>query len=428
MALQQAVETAVPDRRRPERGFDGAALRADFPILAEPARNGQRLVYLDSAASSQKPRSVIDALSDAYEHHYANVHRGIYQLSEDATERFEEARRRVARFIGAPSEREVVFVRNATEAINLVAFAWGRANVRAGDLIVSTEMEHHANLVPWQQLAAETGATLEYVHLTDDGRLDRDDLARLLARGPKLLAFAHVSNALGTINPVVEITRQAHAAGALVLLDAAQSVPHMPVSVGELGVDFAVLSGHKMLGPSGIGALWGRRELLDAMPPFMTGGNMIRRVTLEGTEWNEVPWKFEAGTPAIAEAMALTAAIDYLEALGMDRVRAHERSLFEAGWAALSSLEGVQLLGPADPDLHAGVISFVIDGIHPHDVATVLDSEGIAVRAGHHCAQPVMLRYDIPATTRASFYVYNAPDDVDRLTDAIRAAQRLFAG
>ena len=421
MALQQALPTTTSE------GFDGAALRADFPVFDTPARNGDRLVYLDSAASAPKPRSVIDAVADAYAHHYANVHRGIYELSEDATARYEGARKRLAAFIGAPSDREVIFVRNATEAINLVAYAWGRANVRAGDLILSTEMEHHANLVPWQQLAIETGATLEYVRITDDGRLDPDDLASRLAKGPKLVAIAEVSNALGTINPVAEITRQAHAAGALVLLDAAQSVPHMPVSVAELGVDFAALSGHKMLGPSGIGALWARRELLNAMPPFMTGGSMIRRVTLEGTEWNEVPWKFEAGTPAIAEAQGLTAAIDYLEALGMDNVRAHERGLFVDAWAALSAIDGLRLLGPSDPNLHAGVISFVLDGIHPHDVATVFDHEGIAVRAGHHCAQPVMLHYDIPATTRASFYVYNAPDDIARLTDAIGAAQRLFA-
>ena len=421
MALQQAVPTVT------HPGFDGAALRADFPIFDTPSANGQRLVYLDSAASAPKPRSMIDALSDAYAHHYANVHRGIYALSEDATARFEGARRRLASFIGAPSPREVIFVRNATEAINLVAYSWGRANLRAGDLLLSTEMEHHANLVPWQQLAIETGATLEYVAITDDGRLDRDDLARRLARGPKLLALAQVSNALGTINPIAEITQQAHAAGALVLLDAAQSVPHMPFSVAELGVDFAALSGHKMLGPSGIGALWGRRELLDAMPPFLTGGSMIRRVTLEGTEWNAVPWKFEAGTPAIAEAQALTAAIDYLEALGMDNVRAHERFLFERAWAALSAIDGVRLFGPADSDAHAGVISFVLDGIHPHDVATVFDHEGVAVRAGHHCAQPVMLRYDVPATTRASFYVYNAPDDIERLVSAIEACQRLFA-
>jgi cysteine desulfurase / selenocysteine lyase len=415
-----AVEQATP------AVLDGSALRADFPMFERPHRSGRPLAFLDSAASSPKPRAVIDAVADTYAHHYANVHRGLYELSEDATARFEGARRALATFIGAPSDREVVFVRNATEAINLVAYSWGRTNVRAGDLILSTEMEHHANLVPWQELADATGATVEYVRITDDGRLDLADLRARLGRGPRLVAFSEVSNALGTINPVAEITRMAHDAGAVVLLDAAQSVPHMPVDVRTLGVDFLALSGHKMLGPSGIGALWGRRALLDAMPPFMTGGSMITRVTLDGSAWNEVPWKFEAGTPAIAEAAGLAAAIGYLDALGMPNVRAHERFLFERAWGALKDTRGVTLFGPDDPDQHAGVISFVVDGIHPHDVATVFDAEGVAVRAGHHCAQPVMARYDVPATTRASFYVYNDVDDVDRLVDAIRAAQALF--
>jgi cysteine desulfurase / selenocysteine lyase len=416
MAIEQA----------PGAVLDGRALRSDFPVFDRPHRSGRPLAYLDSAASSPKPRAVIDAISDAYAHHYANVHRGIYELSEDATARFEAARVAMARFIGAPSHREVVFVRNATEGINLVAYSWARTNLTAGDRILATEMEHHANLVPWQQVAAATGATLEYVRLTDDGRLDPDDLAAKLAREPKLVAISHVSNSLGTINPVREITDAAHAAGAVVMLDAAQSVPHLPVDATALGVDFLALSGHKMLGPSGIGALWGRRELLDAMPPFMTGGSMITRVTLDGTEWNEVPWKFEAGTPAIAEAAGLAAAIDYLEGIGMENVRAHERALFEVAWPALEAIGGVRLLGPADPDLHAGVISFVLEGIHPHDVATLFDGEGVAVRAGHHCAQPVMLRYDLPATTRASFNVFNDTDDIQRLTDAIRATQRVF--
>ena len=408
------------------RILDGAALRADFPVFERPTRSGNPLSYLDSASSAQKPRSVIDAIADAYAHHYANVHRGIYELSADADARFEGARRALARFIGAPSDREVVFVRNATEALNLVAFSWGRANIGPGDLVVSTGMEHHANLVPWQQLAAATGSTLAHVAITDDGRLDLDDLDRLLASGPKLLALSHVSNSLGTINPVAQITERAHGAGALVVLDAAQSVPHVPVDVSTLGVDFAALSGHKMLGPSGIGALWGRRELLDAMPPFLTGGSMITRVTLDTAEWNEVPWKFEAGTPAIAEAIGLGAAVDYLERIGMANVRAHERVLFESAWRALGEIDGLRRLGPDSADEHAGVISFVVDGIHPHDLAEILDRHGIAVRAGHHCAQPVMQRYDVPATTRASFSVYNDLDDVDRLTDAIRAAQRIF--
>ncbi len=420
MPVEERVRTS------PDSGFDGAALRADFPTFDQPAANGERLVYLDSAASSLKPRAMIEALADAYAHHYANVHRGIYALSDDATRRYEGARSRLARFIGARSRREVIFVRNATEAINLVAYSWGRANVHAGDLILSTEMEHHANIVPWQQLAAATGARLAYVRITDDGRLDLDDLRARLADGPRLLALAHVSNALGTINPVAEVTRMAHEAGALVLLDAAQSVPHMPVDLAALDVDFAALSGHKMLGPSGIGALWARRALLDEMPPFMTGGSMISRVSLEGSEWNEVPWKFEAGTPAIGEAQGLSAAIGYLDKLGMPAVRAHERQLFEVAWEALSTVAGLRLLGPRDPQQHAGVISFVLDGIHPHDVATVLDHEGVAIRAGHHCAQPVMQRYDLPATSRASFYVYNAADDVDRLLSAIETCRRLF--
>jgi cysteine desulfurase/selenocysteine lyase len=420
MAVEPASRTSVPG------GFSGTSLRPDFPVFERPTGLGRRLVFLDAAASAPKPRVVIDAVADAYAHHYANVHRGIYELSEDATNRFEGARRKVAAFFNAPSEREIVFVRNATEAINLVAFSWGRANLRAGDRVVTTQLEHHANIVPWQQLTREVGATLEYVAITDDGLLDLDDLRSKLAGRPKLLAVAHVSNALGTINPIEEITALAHEAGALVLVDAAQSAPHMPVDVQRIGCDFLALSGHKMLGPSGIGALWGRRELLDAMPPFMTGGSMIIRVTLEGAEWNEVPAKFEAGTPAIAEAIGLGAAIDYLTALGMDNVREHERFLFERAWAALGEIPGVRRLGPDDPEVHAGVISFVLDEIHPHDVATIFDHEGVAVRAGHHCAQPVMVRYDVPATTRASFYVYNDVDDVEALAGAIRAAQQLF--
>jgi cysteine desulfurase/selenocysteine lyase len=421
MALQHAGAATPPP------ALDGAALRADFPAFDRPARGGQRLAFLDSAASSLKPRSVIETLADTYAHHYANVHRGLYELSEDATQRYELARRRLARFIGAGSWRELVFVRNATEAINLVAFSWGRANLGPGDVILATEMEHHANLVPWQQLAAATGASLEYVAVSDDGCLDLDDLRARLARGPRLVAVAHVSNALGTINPISEITALAHESGALVLLDAAQSVPHLPVDVTALGVDFLALSGHKMLGPSGIGALWARRELLDAMPPFLTGGSMISRVTLAGTEFNESPWKFEAGTPAIAEAIGLAAAVDYLEGLGMAAVREHERAMFTDAWGALGEIRGLRRLGPDDPARHLAVISFVLDGIHPHDVATALDAEGIAVRAGHHCAQPLMDRYDLPATTRASCYVYNDHEDIERLVAAIRATQRFFA-
>ncbi len=422
MAVQPAAPSTIPG------AFSGTALRADFPVFERLTGTGKRLVFLDAAASSPKPQVVIDAVADTYAHHYANVHRGIYELSEDATARFEAARRKVAAFLGAPSEREIVFVRNATEAINLVAFSWGRANIAKGDRIVTTQLEHHANIVPWQQLAADTGATLEYVAITDDGRLDMDDLRAKLALRPKLVAVAAVSNALGTINPIGEIAGLVHEAGALLLVDAAQAAPHMPIDIGAIGCDFLAISGHKMLGPSGIGALWGRRALLDAMPPFMTGGSMIIRVTLEGAEWNEVPAKFEAGTPAIAEAIGLGAAIDYLTGLGMDNVREHERYLFTAAWQALGEIPGVRRLGPDDPEIHAGVISFVLDEVHPHDVATIFDHEGVAVRAGHHCAQPVMLRYDIPATTRASFYVYNDLDDVQALADAVRATQQIFAG
>ena len=406
--------------------FSGTARRADFPVFERLTSTGNRLVYLDAAASAPKPAVVIEAMRDAYAHHYANVHRGIYELSEDATGRFEAARRKVAAFLNAPSEREIVFVRNATEAINLVAYSWGRTNLRAGDTMVTTQLEHHANIVPWQQLTREVGAELRYVAITDDGRLDLEDLDRLLATRPKLVAVAAVSNALGTINPVREITQRAHAAGALVLVDAAQAAPHMPIDVAAIGCDFLAISGHKMLGPSGIGALWARRELLEAMPPFLTGGNMIIRVTMEGAEWNEVPQKFEAGTPAIVEAIGLGAAIDYLTDIGMPNVREHERYLFEHAWAALGEIPDVRRFGPDDPDIHAGVISFVLDAVHPHDMATILDHHGVAVRAGHHCAQPVMQRFKVAATSRASFAFYNTMEEVDALVAAIRRVQKVF--
>ena len=415
-----AAPNAIPG------AFSGTEKRADFPVFERPTGSGNRLTYLDSAASAPKPRVVIDAMADAYAHHYANVHRGIYELSEDATQRFEGARRKVTQFLNAPSEKEIVFVRNATEAINLVAYSWGRTYLGTGDVMVTTQLEHHANIVPWQQLTTEVGAELRYVLITDDGRLDLDDLDRHLAAKPKLLAVAAVSNALGTINPIHEITERAHAAGALVLVDAAQAAPHMPIDIQAIGCDFLAISGHKMLGPSGIGALWARRELLEAMPPFLTGGNMIIRVTMDGAEWNEVPQKFEAGTPAIVEAIGLGAAVDYLTDIGMANVREHERYLFEHAWSALGEIPGIRRLGPDDPEIHAGVISFVNETVHPHDMATVLDHHGVAVRAGHHCAQPVMQRYDIPATTRASFYVYNDLDDVTALADAVRAAVTLF--
>ena len=404
-----------------------ARLRADFPVFERPTGTGKRLVFLDAAASSPKPQVVIDAVADTYAHHYANVHRGIYELSEDATSRFEAARRKVAAFLGAPSEREIVFVRNATEAINLVAFSWGRANVGKGDRIVTTQLEHHANIVPWQQLAADTGATLDYVAITDDGRLDMDDLRAKLAHGRSWWPWPRSATPWAPSTPSPRSAGWPTRPGRWCWSTPPRRRRTCPSTSGPR----LRLPGHQRpqdARPSGIGALWGRRALLDAMPPFMTGGSMIIRVTLEGAEWNEVPAKFEAGTPAIAEAIGLGAAIDYLTNLGMDNVREHERYLFTAAWQALAEIPGVRRLGPDDPEIHAGVISFVLDEVHPHDVATIFDHEGVAVRAGHHCAQPVMLRYDIPATTRASFYVYNDLDDVQALADAVRATQQVFAG
>ncbi len=406
--------------------LDAERLRADFPILHQANDRGQRLVFLDSAASSQKPAAVIAALSDYYEQANANIHRGVYALSERATARYEQARAVAADFIGAASARECVFVRNTTEAINLVAATWGRRNVRAGDLIVATVMDHHSNLVPWQLLAEETGADLDHVRITADGRLDLDHLDELLRREPKLVAFPHVSNSLGTINDAAEISRRAHAAGAVVLLDGAQSVPHLATDVQAIGCDFLAFSGHKMLGPMGAGMLWGKLSLLEAMPPFMGGGGMIRKVELGHSTWADVPARFEAGTPAVGDAVGLAAAIDYLSALGMERVRAHERDLTAAALDRLADVPGMRLFGPADPDQRAGVISFELGEIHPHDVAAILDAENVAVRAGHHCCQPLMRELGVPATTRASFYLYNTEEDVDRLVAALHKANTIF--
>jgi cysteine desulfurase/selenocysteine lyase len=403
-------------------------IRDDFPILATSV-HGVPLVYLDSAATSQKPLAVIDALDGFYRGYNANVHRGIYQISERSTEAYEGARAKVARFINAPDVREVIHTRNATEAINLVAYSWGRQNVAAGDLVVLTELEHHANLVPWQRLVAEVGGRLEFVPITDDGLLRLDVYDELLRLGPKLVAFTHVSNTLGTINPVAAMAERAHAAGALVLVDGAQAVPHLPVDVQALGVDFYVFSGHKMLGPTGSGALWARRRLLEAMPPFLSGGDMIREVTLRTATWNDLPWKFEAGTPDIAAAIGLGAAVDYLEALGMRRVRAHERDLVAY---ALETIEekvpGVILYGPRDADGRGGVVPFNLPEIHPHDVAQLLDRSGICLRAGHHCTMPLHQRLDLPATARASFSVYSTRSDVDALVVGLRNVQRIFQG
>ena len=407
--------------------IDAARVRADFPILQRPGVNGRPLAFLDSAASSQKPAAVIEVLDAYYRETNANIHRGVYELSEKATARYEEARHLVADFINAASARECVFVRNTTEAINLVAYAWGRRNIKAGDLIVATVMDHHSNLVPWQMLAEETGADLAHVRLTVDGRLDLDHLDELLAREPKLVAFPHVSNSLGTINPAAEIVRRAKAAGAVTLIDGAQSVPHLPTDVQAIGCDFLAFSGHKMLGPMGSGVLYGRLDLLEAMPPFMGGGGMIRKVELGRSTWAGVPARFEAGTPAVGDAVGLGAAVEYLNGLGMAAVREHERVVTAYALDRLGALPGLTLFGTADADWRAGVISFEVAGIHPHDVAAILDGEGVAVRAGHHCCQPLMRELGVVATTRASFYVYNTEEDVDRLVEGLGKAQRIFA-
>jgi cysteine desulfurase/selenocysteine lyase len=405
--------------------LDPEKYRPDFPILAQTTPGGERLTYLDNAATTQRPRQVIQAIVDTYERHYANVHRGIHWLSDQTTDLFEQAREKVRAFIGAERLEEVIFTHGATEGINLVARSWGDAFLRPGDEILLTELEHHANLVPWQQTAARTGATLRHIPITDDGQLDLAPLDHLLTERTKLVALAAVSNVLGTINPVQEIARRAKAVGAVVLVDAAQSVPHLPLDVSTLGADFVAFSGHKMLGPSGVGVLWGRAELLDAMPPFLGGGSMIRRVKLDSFEPAELPAKFEAGTPPIVPAIGLGAAIDYLQAVGLDAIHAHELALTRQAHAALAQLSGVRILGPA-PEHKSGVVSFVVDGLHPHDVAQLLDGEGIAIRAGHHCAMPLHKRLGIVASSRASFYLYNTAEEVDRFVAALAKAQRRF--
>jgi cysteine desulfurase / selenocysteine lyase len=407
------------------RALNAAAVRADFPILARRI-NGKPLVYLDSAATSQKPAPVIDIMTDYYRRYNANPHRGVYAISEEATAAYEGARQRVAQFINAGSPKEVIFTRNTTEAINLVRYSWGRANIGAGDGILLTEMEHHSNLVPWQLLAREVSARLEFLCIDDEGLLQLDALERKLD-GVRLLAITHQSNTLGTINPIKAIAETAHRAGALVLVDGAQAVPHLPVDVQDLGVDFYAFSGHKMCGPTGIGVLWARRALLEAMPPFLGGGDMIKRVRLTEATWNDLPWKFEAGTPSVAEGIGLGAAVDYLTQFGMDAVRAHERTLVDYAIEKLQDVPGITLYGPRDPEVHGGAISFTLPNIHPHDLATLVDREGIAVRAGHHCTQPLMDRLGVAATTRASFYVYNRADEVDQLVDGIQKAQKVFA-
>ncbi|MEU1416201.1 cysteine desulfurase [Streptomyces sp. NPDC005731] len=408
--------------------FDVDALRKDFPILERTVEDGTPLVYLDSGATTQKPLQVLDAERDFYLRHNAAVHRGAHRLAGEATDAYENARQTVARFIGAADD-EVVFTKNTTEGINLVAYALGNdRRLGPGDRIVVTEMEHHANLVPWQQLAERTGATLDWFGLTDDGRLDLTRVDELLDARTKVLALAHQSNVLGTINPVRALADRAHAFGALVVVDGAQSVPHRPVDVGELGADFLAFSGHKMLGPSGVGVLWGRRELLAALPPFLTGGSMIEIVEMDRTTFLPPPQRFEAGVPMTAQAVGLAAAVDYLRALGMDAVAAHEDRLTARALDLLGELPGVRIVGPRDLSDRGSAVSFTVDGIHPHDVGQVLDERGVAVRVGHHCARPVVRRYGIPATTRATFYVYNTPDEVDALVEGVRAAQAYFGG
>jgi len=406
-------------------GLDPAALRGDFPIL-EREVHGKPLVYLDSANTSQKPRQVLDAMADYYERHNANVHRAVHTLSEEATHLFEQARGKVARFAGA-SERATVFTKNASEAINLVAYAWGLRNLREGDEILVTEMEHHSNLVPWQLVAGMTGARVRAVPITGDYLLDLDALDRLLGGRTRIVAVSAMSNMLGTLNPVPAVAERAHAAGALVLADAAQAVPHAGARLDELGADFLAFTGHKMLGPMGVGVLAAREEVLEGMEPFLGGGEMIRDVAIEGSTWNDIPWRFEAGTPNVADAVGLGAAVDFLQALGMDRVRAAEADLTAYALKRLGEVQGLRVYGPAELEHRGGVVSFTLGSIHPHDVAQVLDEEGIAVRAGHHCTMPLHRRLGVQATTRASFSVYSTADEVDALVAGLEKTARFFA-
>jgi len=403
--------------------FDVAALRAQFPALQQLV-HGKPLVYLDNAATAQKPVAVLDALRRYYEHDNANVHRGVHALSERATEAYEGGRDKVRRFVNAERSTEIIFTRNATEGINLVARAWGDANVRAGDEILITELEHHSNIVPWQQLAARSGATVRVIPIDDAGALMMDEFDRLLTARTKIVAVSQMSNALGTINPVQEIIVRAKSAGATVLIDGSQAVCHLPVDVRALGADFYVFTGHKLYGPTGIGVLYGRESVLEAMPPFLGGGDMIRSVSFEGSTWNDLPWKFEAGTPNIAGGVGLGAAIDFVSAVGLEAIAAHEAALLERATAALAAQDGITLVGTARHK--ASVLSFVMEGIHPHDIGTVADREGVAIRTGHHCAQPVMDRFGIPATARASFAAYNTFDDVDALAAALQRVRALM--
>ncbi len=406
-------------------GLDVRAIRQDFPILQEE-ENGLKVAYLDNGASSLRPEQMINAMLGYFHKYNANIHRGVYRWSEEATRGYEAAHRKVAQFINAVSPREVIFTRNTSESLNLVAYSWGRANVHEGDEIVTTVAEHHSNLVPWQVLAAEKKATLRFIPITSDGHLDLSNLDELINAKTKLVAFTHMSNVLGTISPVAEIVARAKAVGAVTVVDGAQSVPHMPVDVQALDCDFYAFSGHKMLGPTGIGVLWGRRELLEEMPPFLTGGDMIRDVTLAHSTWNDLPWKFEAGTPSIAEGIGLGAAVDYLQNLGMEKVRQHEIELTAYALEKMTAIPELEIYGPLDAQQRGGIIAFNLGEVHPHDLATLLDREAIAVRAGHHCCQPLTELLGQTATTRASFYIYNTPAEVDRLVEALHKARRVF--
>jgi len=400
-------------------------VRKDFPIFQRETSPGVPLVYLDSTATSQKPLVVIEAMNDFYRRSNANIHRGVHTLAEEATALYEQARVKISKFINAPSAHQIIYTRNTTESINLVAYSWARANLKAGDLVILTEMEHHSNLVPWHILQAERGVELDFIPVTEDGLLDLDAYKTLLARGPKLVSFTHMSNVLGTINPAAEIIRLAHAAGAVTVVDAAQSVPHFKVDVQALDADFLAFSAHKMCGPTGIGVLYGKMALLESMPPFLGGGDMIREVKLRSFRPNSLPYKFEAGTPAIAEAVGFGAAVDYLSAVGMDAIAAHEHEITEYALERLEEVSGVKVFGPSAQH-KGGVTAFTLNGVHPHDVAQILDRDGIAVRAGHHCAQPLHEKFGIPASSRASFYLYNTRDEVDLLINGIYKVKEMF--
>ena len=401
-------------------------IRSDFPILSRKV-NGKPLIYFDNAATSHKPKTVIDAVREYYEVYNSNIHRGIYRLSEESTEAYEKARDKVARLINAESREEIIFVRGTTEAINLVAYSWGRSNVNEGDIILITQMEHHSNIVPWQILVKEKKAELEYIGVDDGGQLIQEDFEKHMAKSPKLVGITQMSNVLGTINPVKEMVRKAHDNGSAVLVDGAQSVPHMPVDVQDLDCDFLAFSGHKMLGPTGIGILYAKKEMLNDMPPFQGGGEMIKEVHLRETRWNDLPWKFEAGTTNIAGGIGLGVAVDYLTRLDLKNIRRHEKELTEYVLESMSRFEDVIIYGTLDTEIRGGAVSFNLGDIHPHDVASILDSEGIAIRSGHHCAQPLMERLNVPATNRASVYIYNTEEEVDVFVKALDKVRRMFS-